>query len=175
MATKSSNSLPDRLCFITVLLDRALEGRRRADFGSLLLTFGLGFDFFLFLLRWRGGTADGRLLTERKTVRHGAAIHKRKKVNLKLEIGDLKGRSRQGPEICHWRVGGNFMWLSSMCRPCRGFLVVFDAVSHRFRSGLRCDVPPGLPTGAIPSGGGTCELVRGGAKLHAQRICLRII
>ena len=55
---------------------RALEGRRRADFGRLLLTSWLGFDFFLFLLRWRGGTVDGRLLSERKTLRHVLAIHK---------------------------------------------------------------------------------------------------
>jgi hypothetical protein len=36
------------------------------------------------------------------------------------------------------------MWLRSVCHPCRGFLAILDQISHRFRDGLRCDVPPGL-------------------------------
>ena len=38
-----------------------------------------------------------------------------------------------------------FVRLSPKCRPCRGFLVMTDFVSHGFRLGLRCVVPPGLP------------------------------
>src|ERR1700682_4035713 len=33
-----------------------------------------------------------------------------------------------------------------MCHPCRGFLVIVNPFSNHFRSGLRCDVPPGLQT-----------------------------
>jgi len=47
---------------------------RRADFGCLLL-WGLGFLF----LGWRGGTGFGRLLGERKTLRHVLTIHKAEK------------------------------------------------------------------------------------------------
>jgi hypothetical protein len=36
------------------------------------------------------------------------------------------------------------MWLGFMCHPCRGLMVVLDPFSHRFCSGLRGDVPPGL-------------------------------
>src|SRR6266699_4296076 len=37
-----------------------------------------------------------------------------------------------------------FEYVSPKCRPYRGFLVTTGFVSHGFRRGLRCDVPPGL-------------------------------
>src|SRR6266699_2218300 len=39
-----------------------------------------------------------------------------------------------------------FEYVSPKCRPYRGFLVTTGFVSHGFRRGLRCDVPPGLST-----------------------------
>ena len=38
------------------------------------------------------------------------------------------------------------MRVNPKCRPCRGFLVITGFVSHGFRRGLRCGVPPGLLT-----------------------------
>src|SRR6266699_7343062 len=37
-----------------------------------------------------------------------------------------------------------FEYVSPKCRPYRGFLVTTGFVSHGFRRGPRCDVPPGL-------------------------------
>src|SRR6266700_3614110 len=37
-----------------------------------------------------------------------------------------------------------FEYVSPKCRPYRGFLVTTGLVSHGFRRGLRCNVPPGL-------------------------------
>ena len=38
----------------------------------------------------------------------------------------------------------NFIRLSSVCHPCRGFLVISGPFPHPLRGGLRCDVPAGL-------------------------------
>ena len=44
-----------------------------------------------------------------------------------------------------WMDGRGFhAWPAPVCHPWRGFVGVFGQFSHRFRSGLRCDVPPGL-------------------------------
>src|SRR5437879_4565773 len=54
------------------------------------------------------------------------------------------------------------MLLSSMCHPCRGFLFILDAFSHRSRGGLRCFVPPGLPATEIAHyqrAGGICKVL----------------
>lgn len=42
-------------------------------------------------------------------------------------------------------MGVYYVKLNSLCCPCRGFLVILDTFSHRFRGGLRCVVPLGFP------------------------------
>ncbi len=55
-------------------------------------------------------------------------------------ISDARGELK----LRGFRWWANAVWVISLCRPCRGFLVVLDMFSHRFRGGLRCAVPPGL-------------------------------